>query len=161
MDWSVLEKIKGWEDVGGGATAIGVVIATIAAIFAYGQIVAGKAQAVAARATQREATAYQAYNNYLQLAIQFPHLAAGGLSKGDASFEAYAWFVSYFLNACEQILDVRHNDGLWIEAMKVELNYHKQYLAGDDEFRREEKPYYVQKLRDLIDEVGGKTRTTP
>src|ERR1700760_4738050 len=100
------EDIRSWEDVGAGATAVAAAVAIIAAIITYFQY-------KGAKQIQREATAKQIYSDYLKLAIEHPAFTSGKKPDDPLESERYEWFVSYMLNACEQIVDVVGDDKEW------------------------------------------------
>jgi hypothetical protein len=136
----VLEKIQGWGDVGGGATAIGVFIAGVAAFFTYGQY-------RGARQIQREATAAQIYSKYLELAVLYPELANGVRPTTLPERERYEWFVSYMLNACEQIWGATINDPIWQSCVEGQLAFHQNHLCTDRRFLGIERSYYSPELQ--------------
>jgi hypothetical protein len=145
--------LQTWEDVGGGATAIGVLVAVIAAAITYGQYIGG-------RQIQKEATAKQVYSNYLQLAIEHPSFASGFFPADPAEKERYKWFVSYMLNACEQILDATSDDKEWRDCGRAQIEFHKNYMVTDERFRTKEKYFYSREIRDFMDEVCGKSTSS-
>ncbi len=149
---SAMEPLKSWADVGsligGLSAAIGLIIASIAACLGYIQIRAGKE-------TQREAVARQTYNEYLKLAIQYPNLAAGNQPTDPLEFESYEWFVSYMLNACEQILLFEPNSPEWQFCVRAQLDYHRHYLTNNDWFRKNFLHHYSLTLRSMIAELTG------
>ena len=127
------------ETVGGLATALGVGVAFVAVYFA--------------RMSQWEATAKEAYRNYLQLATEYSDLAEGEITKDDDKFNQYRWFVSYFLNACEEILDAKGKDKDWVKCVETEVEYHKNYICNNAEFISDELPLYSPQLQDAIERV--------
>jgi hypothetical protein len=127
------------ETVGGLATAIGVGVAFVAVYFA--------------RMSQWEATAKEAYRNYLQLAIEYADLAEGEITEENTKFTQYRWFVSYFLNACEEILDAKGKDEDWVKCVETEVSYHQDYICNNAEFSSAELPLYSSDLQDAIKRV--------
>jgi hypothetical protein len=140
--------------VGGFATGLGLVGVVVAAYFAKQQIDIAKQQIVDAHTSQLEVTAKEAYGNYLQLATEHVDLADGGVAEDDANFPKYQWFVSYFLNACEQILDTKKDDEGWIKCIETEIAYHKNYICKDSSFRFSELTLYSDELRAIIKRVA-------
>ena len=60
----------------------------------------------ASEQTQREASARDAYKEYLKLAMEKPEFAEARLGKATGSLSvksSYAWCVEYFLSSAEQI----------------------------------------------------------
>jgi len=145
--WPTFDQLRTWEDIGGGATAIGVFVALVAAIITYFQY-------SGSRGIQREATAKQFYGKYLELTIEHPDLASGKHSSEALDSEKYEWFVSYLLNACEQIVESAPGDKEWCDWVKGQIKYHKRYIC-DHRFKNEEYRYYSVKMKRLIDEACG------
>jgi len=113
---------------------IGVVVAVGALMMAYKQI-------EASREIQREASARDAYKEYLKLAIEKPKLAIGSWAVeakqgNDAEAEvwdpSYPWFVSYTLFSAEQIFLMSVDDDAWHPTLKDQLCYHQTYLRSPD-----------------------------
>jgi hypothetical protein len=140
--------------VGGFATAIGLVGAVVAAYFAKQQIDIAKQQIVDAHSSQLEATAKEAYGSYLQLATEYVDLAEGEIAEGDRNFPKYQWFVSYFLNACEQVLDSKKDDEGWIKCIESEIEYHKNYICNNAWCRSNELALYSDELQAVIKRVA-------
>jgi hypothetical protein len=147
VSWLTLQN---WEDVGGGATAIGVFVALVAAVITYFQYSGSKG-------IQREATAKQFYGRYLELTIEHPDMARGRPSPEALESEKYEWFVSYMLNACEQILESSPGDREWRSWVKGQIVYHKKYIC-DPRFKKDEYGYYSVEMKRLIDECCGNGR---
>ena len=148
MSLSFLEDIKNWEDVGAGATAVGVIVALVAASITYYQY-------RGAKEIQRETTAKQIYSNYLELAIQYPNLTSGIMPSDLLEYERYEWFVSFMLNVFEHILNAVGNDEEWRKTVVGQIEYHQDYFLNDAEFKAEDYYYYDPKIRSMIDKVCG------
>lgn len=124
------------------------VVTGVVAVFALGGAIW---QVIAARGSQREATASSLYGNYLELAVEHPKLASGTVAipsgkSFDEEFERYEWFVSVMLHAFEQILDLVDSDKVWVKAIKDQIDYHEAYLASDGFVRG----HYSETLQDLF-----------
>lgn len=65
----------------------------------------------------------EAYGNYLKLAAENDELAEGGIID-PKKFKKYQWFVSYCLNACEEVLEVKKKDKKWQKCVETEIGYH-------------------------------------
>lgn len=119
-----LERFAHFSEI---ATAI---IAILALIIAAWQI-------QASASIQREASAREAFKEYLKIAIDKPELADARLSASDApdARSRYAWFVTYFLYSAEQIYDIYPDDPAWRNSLAEEICYHQAYLSGT-EFQR-------------------------
>lgn len=90
-----------------------------------------------ARNTQREATAYQAFDSYLRLAIDHPDLvcvptqeAMEAIAANDRDNSRYSVFLGIMLSASEQILDARPNDAHWRAAIRDNLKCHAPALSA-------------------------------
>lgn len=88
------------------------------------------------RNTQREATAYQAFDSYLRLAIDHPDLVCVPTQEGMEAIAAkesdnkrYSVFLGIMLSASEQILDARPNDAHWRAAIRDNLKCHAPALS--------------------------------
>jgi hypothetical protein len=120
MTTSKTERLAQWSAI---ATAI---IATLGLGIAMWQI-------QAAEKSQREASAREAFKEYLKLAIDKPEFADARLevvSKTESGKSSYAWFVSYFMYSAEQIFQSFPNDPEWNRALSDQVCYHKVYLTG-------------------------------
>ncbi|GEM_PF-2007089 len=147
------------------AIVIGVVIACFALVVAEKQI-------SSSNASQKEATAQQAYSEYLKLAIEHPNLAAGLRdSKGVNSKEKnkptnkeedekYAWFVSYFLNSGEQIFISTKGDKAWEHTLKLQVCNHKKFFLSKDwnqDLKDSFDPSYITLIESGIEWCGLKS----
>jgi hypothetical protein len=125
------------------ATLITAIVAIVAVLIAVIQI-------QAARRTQQEDTAQQAYKEYLKLA--FEH---GGLANGqptDTDRVRYEWFVSYLLYSAEQIFDVFSEDEAWRSSLRDQLCYHRNYL-GSRAFQSGERSHYDAAFLKFVDQA--------
>lgn len=104
------------------ATALVAVLALVIAIW----------QIKAAENIQREASAREAFKEYLKLAIDKPDFANAqpGANKGAKS--GYEWFVTYFLYSAEQIYTTYPDDPQWHKGLAAEVCYHELYLSGEE-----------------------------
>lgn len=96
-------------------------IALVALSIAYVQI-------VAARESQREATAKDVFRDSLRLAFEHPDYAIP--KQGLKSDDKYGWFVAVILNACDEIAVTVLPDQGWQHVVRGTLEYHKEYLAS-------------------------------
>lgn len=120
-------------------------VATVVAAFIAGLALGyAKMQVDDARTTQREATAYSAYNDYLKLAVEYPHLACVDTPTALAELsnhwtddrhlvserQRYDSFVATMLSASEQVLDARPDDPEWEAAITSNLACHAPLLSA-------------------------------
>ncbi|WP_309713483.1 hypothetical protein [Armatimonas sp.] len=78
----------------------------------------------ASEQTQREASARDAYKEYLKLAMEKPEFAEARQGKAMVSpavKASYAWFVEYFLYSAEQIHTSFPNDREWESALSEQI----------------------------------------
>jgi hypothetical protein len=102
---------------------------------------------------QKENTAKAVYRDYLRMATDNPTLANGNYSKiPEEKREQYKWFVSYFLWACEEVINFAPRDPQWHEDIADQIKYHEEYLCSK-EFRDQELPFYSSELQRLIADV--------
>lgn len=151
----------------------------VGVVIAYCALDVAKEQIASSNASQKEATAQQAYGEYLKLAIEHPELA-GGLreqneSKGDSQqisasecncekekekekeMEKYEWFVSYFLNSGEQIYLATKGDDAWERTLQLQVCYHKKFFLGprwDQDMKNTFNKKYVDLIESGIDWCG-------
>ena len=114
MTTSKTERLAQWSAI---ATAI---IATLGLGIAMWQI-------QAAEKSQREASAREAFKEYLKLAIDKPEFADARLevvSKTESGKSSYAWFVSYFMYSAEQIFQSFPVKQPGIPTFLISLNSH-------------------------------------
>lgn len=83
---------------------------------------------------QRQATALDAWRDYLQLALENPQLAFPSLQLMEGGVEAkdrdrYKWYISLMLFACEQALAANPDDTAWQAAIVNQLKHHRVYLS--------------------------------
>lgn len=86
-------------------------------------------QIAAAERIQRDQTAREIYREFLNLTIQKPELAVGGLCAGGtaATRAAYAAYVDYLLYTSEQVLELGEG---WPETVAAHLAPHGEYLCA-------------------------------
>lgn len=116
--------LRRWSRWSAITTALVAVLALVIAVW----------QIQAAQAIQREASAREAFKEYLKLAIDKPELADASLSAHSAGTQrsSYQWFVSYFLYSAEQIFAAYPNDAYWQRGLAEEICYHAVYLSAAD-----------------------------
>ena len=138
MSNQALEQLTAWSTF---ATAV---VAAIALVVASLQI-------VKSNATQREATAQDAYKEYLRLAIETPDFADGvsKLPEKESDRTKYSWFVTYFLHSAEHVFLLEPSDE-WRAAISTQVCLHKVYLAGE-EYQKILKFHYDKKFREFVD----------
>jgi hypothetical protein len=105
------------------------------------------------RNSQRETTAKVTFREYLKLAFENPDLAAGKIDRTSGRFEAYTWFVGYFLWAVEEVLHFAKNDPVWLENVRLQMLAHRNYFRNDEEFRSRELPTYTPAVQALVERV--------
>ena len=85
------------------ATALVAVLALVIAVW----------QIKAAENIQREASAREAFKEYLKLAIDKPDFANAQPGDNKGAKSGYEWFVTYFLYSAEQIYTAYPDDPQW------------------------------------------------
>ena len=133
--------------VASAATVIAAATAVAALFIALHQI-------DVARQIQREASARDAFKEYLKLAMDKPEFAdasLGKISKSANSRSGYTWFVSYFLFSAEQIYQSFPNDSEWSAALSHQVCYHKTYLQSN-EYQKKLKTHYSQSFAEFVDQ---------
>lgn len=108
------------------ATALIAIFALVIAIW----------QIKVAESVQQEASAREAFKEYLKLAVDKPELADARLAATDGSETArsrYAWFVTYFLYSAEQIYESYPDDPAWQHSLAEEICYHQRYLSAQNQ----------------------------
>ena len=109
---------------------ISAIATALIAIFA---LVIAVWQIQASAKVEREASAREAFKDYLKIAIDKPELAdaqQGAIDKNAKSRSSYNWFVTYFLYSAEQIFDSYPNDPYWQAGLAEEICYHQTYLSS-------------------------------
>ena len=106
--------------IGTIATAIVAVLALLIAVW----------QIKAAESIQREASAREAFKEYLKLAIDKPDFANAQPGDNKAARSGYEWFVTYFLYSAEQIFQAYPDDPQWRSGLAEEVCYHASYLSS-------------------------------
>lgn len=125
------------------ATAIVAVLALAIAVW----------QIKAAENIQREASAREAFKEYLKLAIDKPDFANAQLARDNSSTKSgYEWFVTYFLYSAEQIYASYPNDPQWRKGLADEICYHEAYLRGE-EYQTSVKHQHDPEFAVFVDEA--------
>ncbi len=127
------------------------VIAVIALCIAVWQIRVGQQ-------TQREASARDAFKEYLKLAMENPEFAdvrLAKVSKSETGRSGYKWFVSYFLFSAEQIHQSFPDDPEWAAALSNQVCYHRVYLQ-DSEYQKTLKTHYAPSFAAFVDQSLGR-----
>ena len=115
-----------------------------------------------ARDDSHEATAKEIWMQYHLYALQYPKLANPDSSKLDyekweyegdtAQFDDYAWFVSFMLLACDELLRLRGDatDWDWEQIVKNNIGFHWDFIKSPAfEFRE----VISSRLRQQIEEM--------
>lgn len=99
---------------------------------------------------QREATAQDAYKEYLTLAIQHPDLANGyeTLPWDQTELSRYEWFVSYFLHSAEHVF-LADPSKEWRAAISSQVCYH-QTLLRTEEYAGILESHYTAEFCELV-----------
>jgi hypothetical protein len=165
MAMNNVETVSTWSQytdaatvLGGFATAIGILIATISLIVFFLQSNYGAT-------VSREINAFQAHKEYLQLCMEYPELSSSTMMLrhlGRANFsgiltdlteesEKSLWFFSYILFAMEQMaLNNRwifRADPAWRRRVEDQLSYHVELLA---EVWPSWRTHYSKQLDELV-----------
>lgn len=141
-------EIPAWTSV------VSTIASALTVIAAIGALWFANSQIQASQQIQREASARDAFKEYLKLAMEHSDLADGLSSERSVSKEKradYAWFISYFLFSAEQIYLAYPGDKDWEKALADQFCYHRTYLMGD-EYRQKLKVHYNREFANLIDE---------
>jgi hypothetical protein len=121
------------------------------------------------REVQREASARDAFKEYLKLAIDKPGLAdaSARFKEGHLEDPSYQWFVSYFLFSGEQIFLEFPGDSGWRSALARPICVHRQYL-GEADFQNVVIHDYEEGFQKFINETingqecrGAASQTAP
>lgn len=133
----------------------------IIAVIAGGALWVGVTQLRQNRLNHTESVAKDIYKEYLKVAIQYPSLAypENKFHKfikevGDVEeLNRYAWFVSYALFACDEVLTLSRDRERWALVIKEQLRYHAEYLSWPEFSKTSEIEGYGPELQELIHEV--------
>ena len=124
------------------ATALVAVLALVIAIW----------QIQAAANIQREASAREAFKEYLKIAIDKPDFAnAQPASDVKGAKSGYEWFVTYFLYSAEQIYATYPDDPQWQKGLADEVCFHADYLSGK-EYQQSVKFQHDPEFAAFVDE---------
>lgn len=144
------------------ATCATATIALVALIFAARQVSAAREQSIKASASQLDATAREAWKDYLHLAFANAGFADGKHGASEQEISRYHWFVAVTLDACELMQLYATNKDDWRASIKGELEPHKAYLnaegTGDENFRPKYYNLYSEPMKSLIDEACGRNK---
>lgn len=135
-----------WSSMLGTFASIGTIVAAIVGVIAVG--VAYKQLKMS-----NKQNSLGLYQQYLQLCTQYPQFAKGmskPINKNCKVYERYLWFCATMLFSFEQILLSSGKDQQWINTMKNQLEYHKEYLSFSGSLGRNE---WEPELLSLINEV--------
>lgn len=137
--WSSLLSSDLWADWGTVATPL---VAVLAILFARLQI-------RTSREDSRRATAYSAYDNYLQLCFTYSEFGFGfdySKEKDLNYVNMYKWFVAKMLFSFEQIVDVCKDDDTWKVTITHQLKRHADHLKKSSSVKRSEWSDELMKL---------------
>jgi hypothetical protein len=152
------EAVTTWVTIGLLAVAL-----VTSAIAVYAALIALR-QVREARVIARNADAQDSFRSYLEVCLNHPDLAYPNyeeIKKDDSKLEQYEWFVAYLLAASEKILAAKGADKKWIDAIKLNIRYHRDYLSDKNKFLDEQFNCYRPKLCGLITEETGRKAPTP
>lgn len=141
------EALTAW--AAAGTLAIAIIAAGIAL---YAAFIALR-QIREAREIGWNADAQESYRSYLEVCVNTPELASPNyekIKKDAIKLEKYGWFVAYLLSASEKILAVAVDDAEWINTIKVNIGYHKEFLSDKHQFPDADFRSYSKDLRNLI-----------
>ena len=133
------------------ANIIMFIIAALALILTLKQLSSGRKES-------RRATAYSAYQEYLQSCFENPKLAYGNqedIVVDGKTIQEYPWFFSKMLFTFEQILETDKSDEQWTTSLRSQLERHAWYLKKSNTASRDE---WSDELRSMIDDVTSETR---
>jgi hypothetical protein len=157
------EALTAWATVGTLVVAIfAAIIAIIGARIALQQIREAREQTRGAREIGWNADAQESYRSYLEVCVNNPSLASPKyqeIKKDAAELEKYGWFVAYLLSASEKILAVAVNEEEWISTIKLNIGYHREFLADKAAFFDADFWCYSKDLRNLIVKETGREFT--
>ncbi len=127
--WSSLLDIALWSKwlsiASNLATVTTVIVAIIAAVIAYRQLLSNVKES-------KGSTANSIYQQYLHLCMEYP-VFSFGMEKPDERNEEYAkycWFVSSMLFSFEQILEINEDDEKWLRTIESQLARHVSHLKS-------------------------------
>lgn len=118
-------------------------VAVVAAIYA-------KKQLESAKSESRRATAYAAYENYLQLCFENQTFAYGDMkeiTKNADEYSKYRWFIAKMLFSFEQVLEACKDDDKWKTTISHQLKRHQWHLCKSSSTAR---PEWSEELKDLL-----------
>ena len=139
--------------IGGFASGVATGVGAFALLYARRQL-----------QVARETDAEKAYQEYLQLCLDHPKLSSGkflALSESDhydllsTTYEdliKYRWFLALLLTSCEKILKVAPDDREWEDAIRAQLECHKDGIFSIWE---EKRSHYTARLRGIVGQVIG------
>jgi hypothetical protein len=111
------------------------------------------------RAISQDADAQESYRSYLEACVNNPELASPNYEKikPDPQKRAkYNWFICYLLSASEKILEIAGHDAEWVNAVKLNIGYHKDFLSDKTHCEDKQIECYNVDLRKLIFEITGR-----
>ncbi|CED56746.1 membrane protein [Aliivibrio wodanis] len=112
-------------------------------------------QVLISRNESRRATAYSAYQEYLNLCFENHKFAYGNeseIKQNDHVDSQYPWFVSQMLFTFEQVLETDKKDKEWEVAIESQLRRHKWYLKESNSVSRNE---WNSSLRSILNKIIG------
>ena len=106
--------------------------------------------------SNRESTAYDLYNSYLEMAYEKPDFAEPKFKyiKDSSQLTGYTWFVSRMLFSAEQIISLDlSNEAMyeWKKTLCIQIGYHKEYFK--EKTFEETKEIYHFNIKNMIDYV--------
>ena len=106
----------------------------------------------------KESLAKGIYKEYLKMAVEHPHLAypknrSIEEMKKSNEFDRYAWFVSYALFACDEVLGLSAEREQWRVVIMEQIRFHVEYLSSPEFYETRELEGYGVEMRHLIEKV--------
>lgn len=103
----------------------------------------------AAEKVQKEILAKELFSKAIALAIKYPELSepVNFANLQGTEFNRYQWFVGYFLNSFDEILEHSSNQ-LWLIEFEQFCTLHKDYMLHP-KFLNEEINHYSDRLAGL------------
>jgi hypothetical protein len=140
------EAVTAW------AAVVALLLATLAAAIAWLQV-------RETRNSEKEADAQESFRSYLQLCLNNPQLAYPDyqeIKKDDLERKKYEWFVASLLAASEKIIASVKNDQRWIDTIKLNVGYHKEFLSDKTALKESEFNTYDPRLQKLVRAATGR-----
>jgi hypothetical protein len=137
--------VKDWAQIAAADITPALVVALFGVLVAWSQLTLN-------RTNQRETTAKTTYREFLKLAVQYPDLSGGNYEsvRQGGNLERYEWFVSYFLCAAEEMLELAP-PAAWKRNLEMIAKDHSAYFKNHRNFRDNELGSYSAETQALIE----------